>query len=902
VTSLIDIVTPILNRPGSAGWTVKSDAHWCYVRPPTRLSATQGWKLHVSATPLSAPAVLARSAEILIDNRVAFKFAGDLDAVARLVSRRANRGAGGKFITVYPETADARLRELAEQLHRATLGLAGPGVLSDRPYRPGSLVYYRYGAFGGTPTLGNDGFRQVMLVAPDGSWQPDQRRAWYAAPPWAPPDPFDAAPPARPAPTPVLLNGRYLVRQAIRHSFSGGVYRADDEQTGNPVIVKQARPHTAVGLTGGDACALRRHEAAMLRLLAPTGLVPQLVEVFEQQGDLFLVEELLAGASLRDWVAGWADSRPADLGRVARELAELVATAHRHRLVLRDLNPNNVLVGEDGLRLIDLETLTPFGQQVDRQFTPGYEAPEARKDDPVDPAADLYSLGATLFYLVTGADPVLATDERSTRTAADRLRGWLSRIALDGPAQQLRPVILELLQESPVHRPDLPTVLRRLAEPPMTTPSIQPAPFDLDALIDDGIDYLLDAMQTGNAGRLWPTGDLTADSDPFAVQHGAAGGLAVLVRAYRNRPELRLGDGIVAAANWICRRITDEPRTLPGLYFGHAGTAWALLDAGQLLADRQLVQTAERMARRLPMHRPNLDVSHGIAGAGLAQLRFFEATGQPGYLDRAVQAADTLTEAAEWQHGLLTWPVPADFPSRLAGARHLGFAHGVAGIGTFLLAAGRASGVGQYTDLAMAAAATLAATAEVVEDAAYWPVELGGKRRTHWCSGSSGVASFLLRACRQTDDPRLRHLVDQAALAVHRVRWRVGPSQCHGLAGDADFLLDLAQDRQQQRFRTWAEECVDCIYVRNAIRFGRTLPPNDTGAEVLPDYGVGVAGVLAFLLRLRYGGPRLWLPDVLVRPDDRRFDRAAARSSPRGGGDRDGDRHPSPADIALGRA
>jgi predicted Ser/Thr protein kinase len=906
MTSLADIIASTLGRPGQIGWSMTSDANWCYVIPPTGLSAKQGWKLHISATPLSAPEVLATAAEVLIGNQIAFKFAGDLAAVTRLVSRRTPRGSGGKFITVYPETGESGLCELAEELHRATLGLAGPGVLSDRPYRPGSLVHYRYGAFINTPTLGNDGFRQTMLVAPDGSVYPDQRRAWYAPPPWAPPDPFGAASAGRSASAAVLLNDRYQARQAIRHSFSGGVYRATDQHTGKLVIIKQARPHTAVDATGHDACALRRNEAEMLRLLAPTRRTPRLVETFEQQGDLFLVEECLDGVTLRDWVAH-QDRRPSELLRVAQGLADLMSTIHRQRLVLRDFNPNNVLVGEKDLWLIDLEMLTPCGLQVSRQFTPGYEAPEAAAGGPADPSADLYSLGATLFYLVTGADPVLAADEPPARSIHARLCGWLSEMAAGNAAARfLRPLIESLLQEDPVRRPDLPEVLHQLTNPATAAtaqPAIDTAPIDLDALIEDGIGYLLDTMQADSTDRLWPTGEITATSDPFAVQHGAAGELAVLVRAQLSRPDPRLQIGIVTAAHWISRGIAEEPRTLPGLQFGHAGTAWALLDAGYLLSDAHLVHTAEQLAQRLPARWPNLDVCHGIAGAGLTHLHFFEATGRPVYLERALQAADAIAEGAERQDGLVTWPIPPGFPSELAGARQLGFAHGVAGVGMFLLAAGRTSGTAQYIELAVEAAATLAATAEIVDGAAYWPAEPGGKRRTHWCNGSSGVASFLLRVWRQTGDPRLRTLVAQAALAVHRARWRVGPSQCHGLAGDADFLLDLAEEWHQHRYRTWAAEFARSIYARNASRAGRTVPPDDVGMDVIPDYGVGVAGVLAFLLRLRHGGTRMWLPNALVQSSPRpaaTAGRPAMGSSPGRGGDRDGQRHPSPADIAGG--
>lgn len=178
-----------------------------------------------------------------------------------------------------------------------TCGLPGPGILSDRPRFPGSLVHYRFGAFSGVRVLDNDGTRSAMVVAPDGTLVPDQGNPWFSPPPWAPRDPFTCgstrARPTVAGPKFVLLYGRYLVREVIRHSFAGGVYRAMDEATGSAVIVKQARPHAAATLLGTDICDVRRHEAALLERFSTSGLTPRPHGMFEQQGDVFLVEEAI---------------------------------------------------------------------------------------------------------------------------------------------------------------------------------------------------------------------------------------------------------------------------------------------------------------------------------------------------------------------------------------------------------------------------------------------------------------------------------------------------------------------------------------------------------------------------------------------------------------------------------
>ena len=347
------------------------------------------------------------------------------------------------------------------------------------------------------------------------------------------------------------------------------------------------------------------------------------------------------------------------------------------------------------------------------------------------------------------------------------------------------------------------------------------------------------------------------------MQHGAAGVLAVLARVYTADAEPLVGEVLGAATSWVARRSAAE-RLLPGLYFGRSGTAWALLEAAQSLGDPRLMELAADLARRIPVCWLNPDVCHGTAGAGLAQLRFWEATGAEDFLDRARAAAGRLMEIARYRDGKVAWPVPQDLDSTLAGAAHFGFAHGVAGVGAFLLAAARATGDRTLREVAFQAAQTLAGAAQLDRGAAYWPAEEGGPRRTNWCSGSSGVGTFLVRMWQETGDDRLAELAGQAAVAVHRSRWQMGTVQCHGLAGDGEFLLDLAEAFGDEGYRDWAGELALNIWLRHAFRDGRMVVPDESGASVVADFNTGLSGVLAFLRRLRDGGARMWLPALLT--------------------------------------
>ena len=157
-----------------------------------------------------------------------------------------------------------------------------------------------------------------------------------------------------------------------------------------------------------------------------------------------------------------------------------MALVHGQGLVLRDLDPNNVMVTPDGeLRLIDLELLARPGELVAAAYTPGYLAPELAGLPAIgpapEPAADLFGLGATLFYLVTGTDPLLPPDEPHPRPHRERMASWLHQVAGGNEAaRRLAPIIAALLHEDPARRPGLEAVRAGLADRSAPAPTRSP--------------------------------------------------------------------------------------------------------------------------------------------------------------------------------------------------------------------------------------------------------------------------------------------------------------------------------------------------------------------------------------------------------------------------------------------
>ncbi|MCC5575316.1 class IV lanthionine synthetase LanL [Microtetraspora sp. AC03309] len=907
---LEDIARAALRRRvGQAGadpviegdWEIRRSKPWTYLMPSALARRAQGWKLHVSATQLSAPVVLARVADVLARRRCPFKFASTFDDLAGLLSRGTDRGAVGKFITVYPpddETAVA----IAEELHAATYGMPGPPVLSDRPYRPGSLVHYRYGVFSAPSVLDNDGSYTSPLIAPDGTRVTDKRNAWYSPPEWAA-CPFDSgqAPARTTPPEAVLLADRWVVRQALRHSAKGGVFLAEDRLTGDQVVIKQARAHLGSTLLGHDERDQLRHEARMLELFGPLGITSRAVDLFEQGDDLFLAQEHLDGVVLSAWVT---EERFADPTRwrdttvtVARRLAALVGAVHEQGYVLRDLTPNNVMVDGDGdCRLIDLEMAAVPGAPVTTAYTPGYAPPEqvnAPKHAPAQGVeVDLYALGATVLFLATACRPMVADDEPDGVRPLDSRVETMVRVATagDAVAETLAPMIVGLMREDPAQRWDLRRVREFLdtLDTGRRPADTRVAPYRLgieeqDRLLHDGIVYTLRRMN-GDAlddpigrGRLWPTSGFGETADPCAVQYGSAGVLTLLSALLAPPSGTRTGlpeswrNGVTAglkdAADWTLRRVRGEIRPSPGLYFGRAGIAWGLHEAGQALDDHDLRAAGVELALDLPVTWPNPDVCHGLAGTGLALLRFWHATGDDRFRDMAERCADTLLAAAERTPGTVLWTIPRDFPSGLAGVVHYGFAHGVAGIATFLLAAGAELGRDDCLETAVLGGRTLLAAADHVAGSAWWAASPGGGGKLpHWCSGSSGVGTFLIRLHRATGDARLLEASRGAAAAVRVSALGSGTTACHGLAGDGQFLLDMADLLDEPAYHAEAEELAAGLWTRAVVRDGLLVVPDENGTEVSFGWNTGLAGVLDFLHRLRHGGPRSWMVDSVTVP------------------------------------
>lgn len=206
---------------------------------------------------------------------------------------------------------------------------------------------------------------------------------------------------------------RYRVERRLGQGGMAIVYQAIDEQTGQPVALKEVQLD---GLSSEQARTGReqlKREANLLKQLDHPGLVA-VRDCFQEKGVPYLVTDYVDGVDLRrktetaitppsvELVLDWAD-----------QLCDVLEYLHAQQpiVLFRDLKPDNIMIQSDGrLRLIDFGIARFFfpGEMTTATLrgygTPGF-APIEQYAGGTDVRSDIYSLGATLYALLVGKAP-----------------------------------------------------------------------------------------------------------------------------------------------------------------------------------------------------------------------------------------------------------------------------------------------------------------------------------------------------------------------------------------------------------------------------------------------------------------------------------------------------------------
>jgi hypothetical protein len=226
----------------------------------------------------------------------------------------------------------------------------------------------------------------------------------------------------------------------------GSVFRAEDTASKRIVALKQLKSNDAGPKRGLSEALFEREYHTLVRLKHP-----RIIEVYDygrsEQGPYYTME-LLDGKDLQQL----APLPFREACRHLRDVASSLALLHAQRLVHRDVSPRNVRLSTDGrAKLIDFGALTSFGAAADVIGTPPCMAPEIVRRLPLDQRTDLFALGATSYWALTGRHAYPARKIQELPTTWERMPPLPSQIVADIP-HALDVLVMSLLSLDPLAR------------------------------------------------------------------------------------------------------------------------------------------------------------------------------------------------------------------------------------------------------------------------------------------------------------------------------------------------------------------------------------------------------------------------------------------------------------------
>ncbi|MBE0426664.1 MAG: protein kinase [Nitrospirae bacterium] len=260
--------------------------------------------------------------------------------------------------------------------------------------------------------------------------------------------------------------GKYTVTEKISHGGTSIIYKGIHTLLNMVVAIKMLRHEMAAD---PDFLEIFRNEAKTIAQLNHPNIV-KVYDIEELYNTVFIIMEYLDGTLLKNMISAKKKLSISQIVDITMQVCYGLEYAHNHGIIHQDINPRNIFIQPDGqARIIDFGLAIQRGG-VDSNFLfPGtiyYIPPEQLKGDPVDERADIYSLGITVYEMITGKRPFsgchmktmvdwhLREDIPDTRVTIedlpDELHNFLMRTIRKDPSERYRNVTEALKELNPM--------------------------------------------------------------------------------------------------------------------------------------------------------------------------------------------------------------------------------------------------------------------------------------------------------------------------------------------------------------------------------------------------------------------------------------------------------------------
>jgi tRNA A-37 threonylcarbamoyl transferase component Bud32 len=811
-------------QPVPDGWHRSQLDDWLVYMPEGIELPEQGWKIHASAGLQNAAEVVEEVWRYCIARRIAFKFVGGPELFFTRNLKYAHRGSSGKLVTIYP-LDEAQTEQVLTELGERLDGQPGPYILSDLRWGAGPL-FVRYGGFAERYCIGPSGIQELAIADGEGQLVPDRRGPTFQLPPWVELPGFlmphlDARNSVKVDELPCT------VEQALHFSNSGGVYLGTDRQTGEKVVLKEARPYAGLATDRSDGVTRLRRERDNLERLAGIPAVPGLRDYRVVGEHHFLMQDFVEGKSLHSCLAernplvlqtlerAAADEYADWVMAVCEQIEDAVAAVHDRGLAILDLHPSNVLVSDSGrVSLIDLE-MAADGSASPRQTLadPAFLAPAGTTGFSVD----RHALGCLRLYAFMPLTSLFALDPNKPAQLAEEIA------RLFPTAGRFVREAAEMITGARPQAPAAPGAARSRSAGSLR---LDPTASGWERARRSMAAAILASATPDRDDRLFPGDVEQFASGGLNLAHGAAGVLYALhVTGAGRHPRHE---------EWLVDRALDPPAgTRLGFYDGLHGVAYALDILGRHDEALTVLDRCCEELRRKHRHF-GLDLRSGLAGIGLNLQHFAIATGDAAI---AAEASEVLEIVAQRLGGEDSLPT-------VSGGEHpyAGLIRGSSGLALLFMRSYDETGDPALLDLAATAIRQdLRRCITRPEDGAL-EVNEGWRSCPYVSDGGVGIAFALQDYLARREDEEFADALAATRRAAE-AQFYVEPGLFYGRAG---MLLFLCREHAPG---TATDDPLVAAQIRrlswHALPYKRHLAfPGERLVRLSMDLTTGTAGVL----------------------------------------------------------
>jgi len=651
----------------------------------------QGWILHITVIRLHFQSLMEKLVPILKRYNVVFKIPLNENVHQHLLNGTAGYTQLGKIICIYSEDQKG-IQGLAMELIPITENLRGPDIPTD--LHLGGLVFTRYGSF--SPALP---IEKRYIINNNGNQIEDEYNIPFKILPWL--DwPFKDIAASSPPKMSNILNDAYLLKEIIKNDARGrviiGLYKKSFLNY-KKCIVKEAKYAMATDNEGRDAIDRLNWQKEVLEDISGKIPIPRLIDYFNAHHNNYLVMEFIKGISINTVLENiivansWLDLSPSQRMEIIDyliKIIDIVNKLHNKGYIHRDLNVGNFLITNSGqVYIIDFELAYNTNKNAPSPpFTTGtigYMSPEQAKGETPDRKQDIYSIGALISVSLIRVQPHKFNIYDST-TLNENLKFFIGN--------KLASLITRCVNIDPLKRPDLEEIRSTLVHYKQDVSEISKS-YSQEPV--STIETIIETIKNATASLSNPvflndTGiwtsrinqdnqDVENSREDLTIYPGFYQGISGILYYLGTAAQMGIEIGsckdiIFSNLNFLKEHLPDILNNSPAGFFLNAtgiGLGIASLIKGRVVPENSEINNL--MQKCFAVIPKDLDVINGIAGYGIALLKYPDLTSTDFFISRLNHCIKTLLET-QLPDG--SWPIEG---------KPVGFYNGTAGICTFLL-------------------------------------------------------------------------------------------------------------------------------------------------------------------------------------------------------------------------